>query len=399
MSATDTTSDLILRTRETVRTYELAPIIRYGEGAAALSGEELARRGVTHALIVTDGGVLQAGVCDPVMASLSEHGITWDVFAEIATNPVDADVMAAVAAYRRASCDGIVAVGGGSTLDVAKSSAAVIANGGHVRDYEDGARPVMNPSPPLVLLPTTSGTGSETVSGAFIVHSERRFKMHIVAVPADVALCDPLLTVGLPPFATAATGLDALSHAIGAFVSVDHQPVTDALAIHAIEKIGNSLLTAVTEGDDIGGRADMMVGSLIAGLSMKGGGSGEHAFAHAVNALYNVHHGVGCAMFLAEVMAFNLPYCLHRYARIALALRVDGFGREPLDVATDGVTVVRDLVRQCGIPSFRDLPITEADLPAIAEKVLEDEFSLSLNPVPIGPAEVEEILWTAYQAA
>ena len=139
-----------------------------------------------------------------------------------------------------------------------------------------------------------------------------------------------------------------------------------------------------------------MEGSLTAGLAMKGGGTGEHAFAHAVNALYNVHHGVGCAMFLADVMAFNVPHCADRYARIAVALGVDDSDKSAVDVANEGVAAVRKLVTDCWIPLFHDLPITTADLPTIARKVLEDQFSLTLNPVSIGPAEVEEILWKVY---
>lgn len=379
-----------------VNTFELAPTIRYGEGAADLAGPELRERGVTDALLVTDRGVLAAGVCGSVLRSLEECGVRCDIFAEIATNPVHGDVMAAVAAYAAAGSNGIAAVGGGSTLDVAKSAAAVIANGGDICEYEEGARPILHGHPPLLVLPTTAGTGSESVSGAFIVHSDRKVKMHIVAVPADVALCDPLLTLDLPPAATAATGLDALSHAVGAYAGIDHQPVTDGLALHAIENISGSLVAAVTDGHDRSARSAMMVGSLTAGLAMKGGGTGEHAFAHAVNALYNVHHGVGCAMFLADVMAFNVPHCADRYARIAIALGVEGAGRSTLDVANRGVVAVRELVARCGIPRFCDLAITRKDLPVIARKVLEDQFSLTLNPVPIGPVEVEEILWNSY---
>ncbi len=379
-----------------VKTFELGPTIRYGEGAAALAGPELRQRGVTHALLVTDKGVLGAGVCDTVIQSLQDSGVRCSIFAEIATNPVDRDVMAATSAYLAAGTDGIVAVGGGSTLDVGKSAAAVVDNGGDIRQYEEGKRPIVNGHPPLVVLPTTAGTGSESVSGAFIVHSDRRVKMHIVAVPADVALCDPLLTLNLPPSATAATGLDALSHAVGAYAGIDHQPITDGLALHAIEVISRSLVAATTNGHDLAARNNMMVGSLTAGLAMKGGGTAEHAFAHAVNALYNVHHGVGCAMFLPDVMAFNAPDCPDRYARIAVAMGVDDTGRTALDVANEGIAVTRSLVARCGIPLFHELPITARDVPAIARKVLEDQFSLSLNPVPIGPDEVEVILWNSY---
>jgi len=379
-----------------VNSFQLGPTIHYGEGAAALAGPELRRLGATSALLVTDQGILDAGVCAPVEASLAGAGVRWSTFAALGTNPDDTVVMHAVRAYGTTKGDAIIAVGGGSSLDVAKSAAAVVSNGGDIFDYENGARPIRHRPPPLILVPTTAGTGSETVSGAFIIDSGRHIKMHIVAVPADVALCDPALTLGVPPAVTAATGLDALSHAIGAYASLIHQPLTDGLALYAIETIGRSLARAVKDGSDRDARADMMLGSLVAGLAMKGGGTGEHAFAHAVNALLNVHHGVGCAMFLADVMDFNRPACSERYARIAVALGVDPSGKHADQVAAEGIGRVRALVRECGIPSFRELPFTAHALPSIADKVLEDQFSLSLNPVPIGPDEVGEILWNTY---
>ena len=379
-------------------TFQLYPRIHYGEGAARKAGEELVRLGVHKALVVTDPGVLAAGVCDPVLQSLAAAGVESEIFSGVATNPTDEQVMAAVAAWQGCGADGLIAVGGGSAMDVAKSAAAVASNGGHIRDYEDAARPVVLPHPPLVLVPTTSGTGSEAVGGTIITDTSRQFKMHIVAVPAHVALCDPLLTLSLPPAVTAATGLDALSHAIGAYVSVERQPLADAYALYAIELIRKWLLRAVADGQDREARAWMMVASLTAGISMKGGGSGEHAFAHGVNVLHRVHHGVGCAVFLADVMEYNLPSCPERYARIAEAIGVDGRGLTTEELGLAGIEAVRRLVRDAGNPRLQELEFREKDVPRLVDYVLQDTFHLGLNPMPITAADAERILWTTFRA-
>ena len=375
-------------------TFQLYPRIHYGEGAAARAGEELARLGVKKALVVTDPGVLAAGVCAPVLESLAAAGVAWEVFSGVETNPADVHVMAAVEAYGAAGADGLVGLGGGSAMDVAKSAAAVVSSGGHIHDYEDGARPVTAAHPPLVFIPTTAGTGSEAVGGTIIVDTKRQFKMHVVAVPGDVALCDPLLTLSLPPAVTAATGLDALSHAIGAYVSVERQPLADAYALYAIELIRVWLMRAVRNGADREARAWMMVASLTAGISMKGGGSGEHAFAHGINVQHRVHHGLGCAVFLADVMDYNLPHAAGRYARIAQAMGVERGAMSEEEQAKAGVAAVRALVKEAGTPSLRELGVGETSVPPLVDYVMQDAFHLGLNPVPITAGDAERILWT-----
>jgi alcohol dehydrogenase class IV len=375
-------------------TFQLYPRVHYGEGAADKAGPELTRLGAKKALIVTDPGVLAAGVAKPVLDSLDAAGIQYEIFSGVETNPADIHVMAAVDAYHNAGTDSIVGLGGGSAMDVAKSAAAVVSNGGHIRDYEEGVRPCVNPHPPLMFIPTTSGTGSEAVGGTIIIDTSRQFKMHIVAVPGHVALCDPLLTLSLPPAVTAATGLDALSHAIGAYVSVERQPLADAYALYAIELIKEWLPKAIANGQDREARAWMMVASLTAGISMKGGGSGEHAFAHGVNVQHKCHHGVGCAVFLADVMDYNLPTVPERYARIAQALGVERGTMDDIELGKAGIAVVRKLVQDCGIPSLQGLGVGEEHVTPLVDYVMQDAFHLGLNPVPITPPDAERILRT-----
>jgi alcohol dehydrogenase class IV len=379
-------------------TFQLSPRVRYGEGAAGEAGAELARLGAGRALVVTDPGVLAAGIAEGVLASLAAAGVGFEVWSEVSTNPTDEQVMAAARAYRAAGADGIVGLGGGSAMDVAKSAAAVVAGGGHIRDYEDGRRRVEGPHPPLVFIPTTAGTGSEVVGGTIITDTSRPFKMHVVAVPGHVALCDPLLTLTLPPAVTAATGLDALTHAIGAYVSVERQPLADAYALYAIELVARWLMRAVDHGQDREARSWMMVASLTAGISMKGGGSGEHAFAHGINVLHRVHHGVGCAVFLVPVMEFNLAHCADRYARIARAMGVEGAGMGEEELGRAGIEAIRALIARAGIPSLPGLGIARSDLPRLVEYALEDSFHLGLNPVPISPADAERLVEITYRA-
>lgn len=375
--------------------FSLAPEVHYGAGAARLAGESLRGLGATRVLVVSDKGVYGAGVCDPVLESIHATGITTSLFVDLRTNPSERHVHAAAAQYTADGCDAIIGIGGGSALDVAKSAAAVLSNGGSIVDYEDGARPATTPPPPLVQVPTTAGTGSEVVAGAIITDSERVFKMHIVAVPAHVALCDPELTRTLPAGPTAASGIDALAHAIGAYTSSERQPLSDAMALHAVRIIRRWLPAAVEKGDDLVARDQMMVGSLTAGISMKGGGAADHAFAHAVNAVFDVHHGVGVALFLADAMEFNLPHMPDRFADLARALGVRDTTDDPVRLGQAGIQTVRELITTCELPSLADIGVEPRHVPTLLDKVMSDAFHLGLNPVPLTSADAERVLRTA----
>jgi alcohol dehydrogenase class IV len=375
--------------------FHLVPQIHYGPGAAAAAGPALRDLGVQHPLVVCDPGVVAAGACDPVLASIKDAGVGYTLFTDVRTNPSELHVHAAAECYADAECDGLVGVGGGSAMDVAKSAAAVLAGGGSIVDYEDGARTVAGPYPPLLLAPTTAGTGSEAVAGAIITDSQRVFKMHIVAVPAHVAICDPELTLSLPAGPTAASGVDALAHAIGAYVSCERQPLADGMALHAIATIASALPRAVADGSDRAARAQMMVGSLSAGISMKGGGAVDHAFAHAVNAVFDLHHGAGVALFLADGMEFNLPHLPDRFADIARALGVRAGGDDPYRLGQAGIGAVRRLIADLPLPRLADVGVGVRHVPELTAKVMSDAFHLGLNPVPLTAADAERMLLIA----
>lgn len=377
--------------------FHLVPKIHYGRGASEAAGPAARELGVTHALVVSDPGVVAAGVCDPVLGSLKAAGISYTQFTNVRTNPSEQHVHEAAQWYRESGCDGLVGLGGGSAMDVAKSAATVLAGGGSIAGYEDGARLVTGGYPPLLLIPTTAGTGSEAVAGAIITDSTRVFKMHIVAVPAHVAICDPDLTLSLPAGPTAASGIDALAHAIGAYVSAQRQPLADGMALHAISTIAAALPAAVADGSDVDARAAMMVGSLSAGISMKGGGAVDHAFAHAVNAVFDLHHGAGVALFLADGMQFNLPHLPRRFADVARALGAGVDGSDPLARGQAGIDAVRELVASLPLPGLRSAGCTPAHLPGLVDKVMDDHFHLGLNPVPLTRDDAARVLRTALE--
>lgn len=378
--------------RQTSHFFHLAPKIHYGPGVANRVGSVLSELGARRVLVTTDAGVLEAGVCDGVFDQLKRAGLSYGVHSDLETNPSDADVEAAAAAYREHGADAVLGVGGGSSMDVAKCAALVVSNGGPTTDYEQGQRSVTKSPPPLVLVPTTAGTGSELVAGAIITDSARVLKILVVAVPAHVALCDPLLTLTLPPLPTGAAALDALAHAIGAYTSVDRQPLADAMALYAISRISRWLPQAMQDGSDEQARHELMVGSMTAGISMKGGGSADHAFAHAVNATFDVLHGVGVALFMPDVIELNMAHMPERLAEVAVALGVPDMGLGHEETATAGIEVVRSLIDGCEIPSLQDLGVRSEHVPELTGKVMADRFHLDLNPVEITTPQAERIL-------
>jgi len=376
----------------TAHFFHLAPKIHYGPGVSDRVGSVLWELGARRVLVITDVGVLEAGCCDRIIGLLEQTGLSYSVHSDLETNPSDGHVKAAAAEYLAQGADAVLGVGGGSSMDVAKSAALVVSNGGLITDYEQGRELVTKAPPPLVLVPTTAGTGSELVAGAIITDSTRQLKMLVVAVPAHVALCDPLLTLTLPPLPTGAAALDALAHAIGAYTSVERQPLADAMALYAISTISRWLPEVMQDGSDEQTRHEMMVGSMTAGISMKGGGAADHAFAHAVNAMFGVLHGVAVAIFMPDVMEFNMPHMSDRLADVAVALGVRETGLDREETATAGIEVVRSLIEACEIPSLRDLDVRVENVPELTRKVMADRLHLRLNAVEITAPHVERIL-------
>ena len=350
--------------------FELPTRILFGIGALGNLRLELDTRGWKSVLVVTDQGVRKAGLLDALTAQL--EGLDYAVYDGILPNPTVQCIENALALAQ--GRDVLIAIGGGSVIDSAKALNAVKTHGGSVLDYE-GNDAVPGPCGPLVAIPTTAGTGSEVTFISMVTVPERKQKLPLVSryLAPTLAIIDPELTRTLPPSVTAHTGLDALTHAIETLVSISAQPISDLLALQAIKLISDHLPRAVKDGSDMTARASLSYAALIAGIAFNNGWVGlAHAIAHSLGGLYDLPHGLCCALALPAVMEFNLDVQREKYDQIARALAVSS--------AEDGIARVRALMTEVGIPlRLRDVGVRESDLDKITELALADG-SVLFNP-------------------
>jgi len=300
----------------------LAPETVFGAGAALLAGRYAQNLGARKALLVTDPGVSAQPWFVEILDSIAEAGLGVEVFTQVHPNPRDSEVMRGAEVYHATGCDAIVAVGGGSPMDCAKGIGIVCTNDRNVLEFE-GVDNVERPGPPLICVPTTAGSSADVSQFAIINDTARKVKIAIVskAMVPDVALIDPLLTLSMPPELTANTGVDALTHAIEAYVSNAHGPTTDLFALEAIRRVAKHLPRVMTHPDDTEARAGMMLGSMYAGLAFSNAILGAvHAMAHSLGGLMDLPHGQCNAMLLDHVIAYNFDAAPERYADIAVAL-------------------------------------------------------------------------------
>ena len=323
----------------------VAPEFIFGIGArhrAAFYAQNMQAR---RALVVTDPGIIAAGWLDELNESLHESGVATVVFDVVTPNPKDHEVMAGARRYRDEGCDVIIAIGGGSVIDCAKGIGIVSANGGHILDYE-GVDRIPRPGPPLICIPTTAGTSADISQFAIINNTDRRYKVAIISksVVPDVALVDPETTTTMPPYLTACTGLDALTHAIEAYVSTASSPVVDVHALAAIRLIQENLTAAIDDPANTEARENMALASLQAGLAFSNASLGAvHAMAHSLGGYLDLPHGESNALLLDHVIRFNFSAARERYRNIAAIFGLAGADERALGAA------IAALRERCGI--------------------------------------------------
>lgn len=349
----------------------------FGPGARKVLPEVIQRLGKKKALVVTDKGLIQFGVAKMVTDVLDEAAVAYDVFSEVKPNPTVKNVQDGVAAFKASGADLLVAIGGGSAMDTAKGIGIVVAN----PEFADvvsleGCAPTKNKSVPMVALPTTAGTAAETTINYVIIDEEKKKKMVCVDpndIPA-VAMIDAELMYSLPRGLTAATGMDALTHAIEGYITKGAWEMSDMFEIEAIRMISRYLPVAVDEPQNPEGRNGMAVAQYIAGMAFSNVGLGlVHGMAHPMGSLFDVPHGVANALLLPTVMEYNMPECIDKYPRIAEAMGVDIKGMTPQEASQAAVDAVRALAIRVGIPQhLSDLGIKESDIPALAEQAIAD---------------------------
>jgi choline dehydrogenase len=380
---------------ETVRSVELPTRIVHGAGAVARLGELVRELGVERPLLVTDPGVVAAGLAERALASLDGTA----VFDRVRANPDVELVAEASAAYREEGCDGLVALGGGSSMDTAKAVGVEAAHGGSILEYEYGATPLEHRVPPLVAIPTTSGTGSEVTLWAVITDHGRRIKFNVGGTPLigpHVALLDPELTVGLPPAVTAATGMDVIAHGVECYTCDYHQPFNDAVALAAIELAARWLREAYEDGSNLEARTYMTHAATLGGMAYGLESAGAaHAMSQSAGGVHDCPHGALTARVLGPVCEFNAPAAPERHARVALALGVESEGRDALEWALAGVEELYRLTEDLEIPTMEALGFSEDEIPMLARMAYEDPQTIG-NAREVSVADYEDIYRNAF---
>ncbi len=374
-------------------TYEfLAPkSIIYGEGAVENSGEKLKSLG-TKALIVTDQVMTDQGYLDQLTDILTSVGLEYTFYKEVNDEPTDEMVEKGLEIYNDNKCDFIVSLGGGSPIDAAKAIGLMVMNPGKITDYM-GLEKAQYDTPPQVAIPTTAGTGSEATKFTIITDTKNNVKMLIGSsyVVPDVAIVDPVLTYTVPKGITAATGIDALTHAIESYTSVKNQPLTDNMALSAINRISKYLRRAWANGGDKEARDQMMLASLEAGMAF--GNSSVtivHGMSRPIGAIFHVPHGISNAVLLPACMEFAVLGIPERFAKVAEAMGVNTEGLNDLEAARAGVEEVKGLCKDIEIPTITELGVNQSKFMERVEKMATDALaSGSPNNTARKPSEEE----------
>ena len=360
-----------------VRRFVLNEVSYFGAGAREMLPQEARRLGLRKAMVVTDADLIAHGVTEKVLEVLRRGGIEYDVFSDVKQNPTVSNVRTGVEAFASSGADFLVAVGGGSPIDTAKAI-GIVSNNPEFADIVslEGVAPTKHKSVPIIALPTTAGTAAEVTINNVITDELSQKKM-VCVDPNDipcVSIVDAELMYTLPRGLTAATGMDALTHAIEGLTTKGAWEMSDMFEIRAIEMIARHLETAVNAPMDKAAREGMAVAQYIAGMAFSNVGLGlVHGMAHPLGAIFDIAHGVANALLLPLVMEYNAPAALDKYGDVARAMGVETGGMSREEAAQAAVEAVRGLARRVGIPEhLRELGVGEGDLPRLADQAMAD---------------------------
>jgi alcohol dehydrogenase class IV len=374
-----------------------APEIVFGVGSLGEAGFAAGRLGARRPFVVTDPGIVEAGWVDELLARLVDVGLQAVVWTEVTPNPKDREIRAAYATYADEACDVIIAIGGGSCIDAAKGVAILSGNGGDILDYA-GVDRVGLPIPPLLMIPSTSGTGADVSQFCIVTDTDRSVKITIMgrALVPDISITDPRLLTTMPDALNAATGLDALTHGIEAFVSLAHNPLADTHALNAVSLVFGHLRTTITDPLETTARSKMAQASLQAGLAFTNAILGAtHAMSHQVGGLLDAPHGVVNGVLLPHVIRYNARSSPERFVDLARSagVAVDGV---PGDEAAELLAQhVRRLADDVGVPQgLRELGVSEADIPRLATTTMDDAC-LTTNPREASEGDIETLFRAA----
>ena len=367
----------------------------FGAGSRKELPAELNRMALKKALVCSDKGLIKVGTTKMVTDVLDEDGFPYEIYSEIKPNPTVTNVQQGVAAFKASGADCIIAIGGGSSIDTAKGI-GIVSNNPEFSDVIslEGVAPTKHKSVPIIALPTTAGTGAEVTINYVIIDEKRQAKMVCVDpndIPA-VAIIDPELMYSLPKGLTAATGMDALTHAIEGYITKGAWVMSDMYELQAIKMIAENLPIAVDEPSNPVGREGMALAQYIAAQAFSNVGLGlVHGMAHPMGSLHDIAHGVANALLLPTIMEFNMPTRIEKFGVIAETMGVDTKGMTPEQAAQAAVDAVRALSIRVGIPQhLTDLGITEKDIPALAAQAIADVCTPG-NPREVTESQIVEL--------
>ena len=370
------------------------PPTHFGVGMVTKVGELAKAHGATKALIITDAFLAKSEILTKVADSLKASGILVEVFDGVTPNPTTACVDAGSDAARDSDCDFLIALGGGSSMDTAKgvSLGALNPQRGLGLDYKTA---FAKPGLPIIAIPTTAGTGSE-VNGFGVITDEvshTRFYVGHSSALAKAAILDPELTLGLPPKATAATGMDVLVHAIESYISIRSNPYSDGIALKTVATVNEFLEAAVLEGSNLEARSQMLLASHVVGVGFSHTGLGlVHGIGHSLGGHFNIPHGVALCLVLEETLKFNLAYRTDRMGQIGFALGVANTSWDATANAKAAIERIAELVEKVGLKGrLSDFGISRADLPLIAQTAAIDPVTLN-NPITPTIEQIQKIL-------
>jgi len=385
----------------TLRTYQSPTRLVQRLGAIKELGTEAGLLGMRRPLLVTDAGVKAAGLLDTALEALRGSDVEPVVFDKVRANPGVELVDAGAAEYRAQGCDGLVAIGGGSSMDTAKGIGVVAVHDGSIVDYEWGHSPIRSRIPPMIAVPTTAGTGSEVTLWAVITDPKRKLKFNVGGTPdiaSWVALIDPELTIKLPPGVTAGTGMDALAHAVECFTMVYHQPFTDAVALLAMEYVARYLRVAFSQAGNLEARYHMSAAAMLAGLAYGTDSAGAaHAMSQTAGGVHDAPHGQLTARLLGPVMEYNHSGEPERFARMAIAFGLDTRDVSTWRAAEMAVEYVHQLTRDVDIMGMQELGFSEDEIPMLADKAFSDPQTIG-NPRDVDAAAYRRIYKQAFDA-
>ncbi len=374
----------------TISIFQMAGCLYTGVGALDKIPEEIHKHSLKKPLIVTDRGIINAGLCAKIEEVLSKNNIKFAVFQDTIPNPTDNNVMDCHKLYVHEKCDSIIALGGGSSMDCAKGC-GILTHGKEPINYYEGINKMQGEMPFYFAVPTTAGTGSESTLFAVITTTKEEHPRKMVLYDArmlpHIAIIDPQLMTGLPPHITASTGCDALTHAIECFLSLGANEYTNALATYSIQLIARYLRRAVGNGNDMEAREKMAYAQTLAGIAFSNGGVGSvHALAHPLSSFFNISHGDANSLMLPYVMNFNKITTLDKMREIARLFGEDTTGLSDIVAADIAVEAIQRLTADVGIPSTitklavsRKLSVNKKDIPLMAQDAMKDVCT-SFNP-------------------